>query len=179
MSSQKPWKANEELVFSRGVAWIALNDAPADKASREELEGYLTVCLLADLLDISPTRVAQCIVSKRKASARNEKLTAKRGPEFKMPAKGDGVTQIVGSDCYPFTVSRVHPDGMRCWVKADDFKRTDTNGFSETQTYEYTQNPNAEEIALRWTGKRWQNVAGARWTPYRIGERKAYTDPSF
>lgn len=55
---------------------------------------------------------------------------------------GDGVTQCVGSDCYPFTVVEVLSPN-RIVIQGDNFYRTDNNGQSEMQDYTYSPNPDA------------------------------------
>lgn len=93
---------------------------------------------------------------------------------------GDGATKSVGSDRYPFTVVEVvSPKKIK--VQGDSFRRTDSNGLSESQTYEYTPNPDARIVVLtlrkngRWI-EQGESLNGSR---YYIGARNAYQDPSF
>lgn len=44
--------------YMKAVAWIANEDAPGDDDDVEILSGYLTVCLVADLFDKEPGKVA-------------------------------------------------------------------------------------------------------------------------
>ena len=66
-------------------------------------------------------------------------------------------------------------------VQADDYRRTDKNGISEMQTYEYTPNPDACKITVtkRKDGF-WRKVGdsngGGR---FSFKARNAYQDPSF
>lgn len=93
---------------------------------------------------------------------------------------GDGVTHGVGSDRYPFTVVEVISP-RKIVLQEDHFKRTDTNGLSESQTYEFTPNPNAPKVTvtLRSNGK-WVQIGQPKKYPgYYVGERSAYQDPSF
>lgn len=60
---------------------------------------------------------------------------------------GVGATHAVGSDRYPYTVVEVVNE-RRIVVQRDEFRRTDSNGLSESQEYEYTPNPNAEKLTL-------------------------------
>jgi hypothetical protein len=93
---------------------------------------------------------------------------------------GQGVTHHIGSDRYPYTVAEVITP-TRVEIQADDYKRTDSNGLSESQTYEYTQNRSACRIAitLRKNG-RWHRVGESmNSASYSFGGRSAYQDPSF
>jgi hypothetical protein len=91
---------------------------------------------------------------------------------------GTGVTFHCGSDCYPYTVVEVKSP-RKIIVQGDNWKRTDKNGISEDQTYEYTPNPNGERrvITLRKNG-RWCEVgSNASSCPYTVGHRRMYHDP--
>lgn len=48
-----------------GVEWIAINDEGASNDSVEVIEGYPSVCLLADLFDKSQAKVAQDVLKVR------------------------------------------------------------------------------------------------------------------
>lgn len=93
------------------------------------------------------------------------------------PAVGMGVTQVIGSDRYPGTISRVSASGKTFWFKRDNYKRTDRNGISESQTYEYSADPNCyeTEVRRRKDGS-WQEIGGGY---VNVGFRRAYLDPSF
>lgn len=168
-------KVDPADLYVRGVEFIALNDEP-ELLDAKQVERQISTVTVSEVLNVPAKRVARDVVRVRKALNKDAKQ-ARALPDHR-PTVGEGVTQIVGSDRYPFTVSRVHENGLRCWVKADEFKRTDKNGQSESQTYEYTPDPNADEVELRWNGKRWANVGKLKST-YRIGEREAYVDPPF
>lgn len=94
------------------------------------------------------------------------------------PEVGMGVTVSVGSDRYPGTIIQVTQNGKRIVFQYDDYKRTDNNGMSESQTYEFTPNPNGKtEIAtLRKDGR--FRITGGK-TPVWVGTRDAYYDFSF
>lgn len=47
--------------FREGVAWIALNDSAADQASVEDIAGWVSTLLLADLFQVEPLRVAKAV----------------------------------------------------------------------------------------------------------------------
>lgn len=156
-------KVDPAALYLTGVSYLANM-----QASDERKAGAAD--MLAMLLCVSPERIASDVAQVVAA--------AQQPPDengFKVPTVGEGVTQIVGSDRYPFTVTRVGPSGRVCWVKADKFERTDSNGFSEDQTYKYEPDPDATEVELRWTGKRWKGEGST----FRVGERRAYQDPCF
>jgi hypothetical protein len=56
------------------------------------------------------------------------------------PVVGMGVTICMWSDRHAATIVGIEKDMLI--VCEDDVKRTDTNGISESQEYEYTTNPN-------------------------------------
>jgi hypothetical protein len=86
---------------------------------------------------------------------------------------GEGATIAIGSDRYPATVIKVTP--CRVTVQRDSFIRTDNNGFSESQEYEYSACPDGEVTVFYKTPRGFQNGC------YRLslGGRRAYMDPSF
>lgn len=94
------------------------------------------------------------------------------------PTVGMGVTISVGSDRYPGTIIQVTQNGRRIVFQRDSYKRTDDNGMSESQTYEFSTDLNgAIEIAtLRKDGR--YRITGGK-TPVHIGSRGAYYDFSF
>jgi hypothetical protein len=162
-------------LYVRGVEFVALNDDPG-VLDAKQVETTISVSVVSEVFEVPAKQVARDVVGVRKALKKDTKQ-ARALPDHR-PTVGEGVTQVVGSDRYPFTVTRVHETGLRCWVKADEFKRTDKNGISESQSYEFTPNPDAVEIELRWNGVRWASRPASRRT-YRIGVREAYLDPSF
>jgi len=96
---------------------------------------------------------------------------------------GMGATESIGSDRYPFTVIEVKKDGKELVLQADNYRRTDNNGLSELQTYEFTPNPEGSTtvVTLRKNGryKRKGEPMYSYCYCYHIGERNAYQDPSF
>lgn len=52
--------------YRHGVEWIALNDDVACDDDEEAIAGYVTVCLLADLFDITTERVARDVLRVRR-----------------------------------------------------------------------------------------------------------------
>jgi hypothetical protein len=104
---------------------------------------------------------------------------AKNVPPVK-PEVGMGATYSVGSDRYPFTVVEIIND-KTIVVQGDNYRRTDDNGLSESQEYEFTPNKDGPKRVLtfrsngRWVEKKdKQNAPG-----YRLGHRSAYQDPCF
>lgn len=93
---------------------------------------------------------------------------------------GIGATEIVGSDRYPYTVVEVLSD-KKIVVQADDYKRTDKNGMSESQTYEYTPNPNSLRVVvtLRKNGRWVREGESGKGRGFAIGHRDAHQDPHF
>ena len=93
---------------------------------------------------------------------------------------GQGVTYSIGSDRYPYTVVEV-AGPKRIVVQADNYRRIDKNGISESQTYEYSPNPDACRVVLtKRSDGAWrregESKGGAR---FSFGGRQAYQDPSF
>lgn len=110
------------------------------------------------------------------------------------PKVGMGVTLLGWTDRYPGTIVDVFVQGAYEYIaiQEDNYVRTDNNGFSESQTYEYSRNPRASLIYYR--RKRAQGNDGRfvrtvknendRWVNIdskgiRIGERERYWDPCF
>jgi len=110
-----------------------------------------------------------------------------------IPKVGMGVTVLHWSDRSPATIVEVATTRGGQYVITileDDAKRTDNNGFSECQEYEYTPNPNAHKQMYRWEPKKgWRSVkyneaksrlvlTGSSQT-IRVGEREKFHDFSF
>jgi hypothetical protein len=95
-------------------------------------------------------------------------------------AIGDGVTQMMGSDRYPYTIVAVENE-KRLTIQADNYELIEGSCLSEHQTYRYTPNQQGEliRITLRSNG-RWVKM-GERNTDigYSLRGREAYCDPSF
>lgn len=92
------------------------------------------------------------------------------------PQVGMGVTELCYSDRHPYTVVEILSP-KRIVVQADKAVRTDKNGFSESQTYSYEQQPDSARITLRMNkfGK-WKQVGDAQGTTYIMGFRQEYYD---
>jgi len=96
------------------------------------------------------------------------------------PKVGDGATEFVGSDRYPYTVIKVH-DGKRptLTLRKDRATRADDRGwFTEQQDWNIEEDPDGREVVvtLRKDG-RWRQRANGRL--FSIGSRRKYRDPSF
>ena len=97
-----------------------------------------------------------------------------------LPEVGMGVTYSIGSDRYPYFISRV-VNHRSVEIQAANYRRTDNNGFSESQTYEITPNPDAAviTITLRKDGCWYQKGQAMNSGRYWLGNARAYQDPSF
>ena len=96
------------------------------------------------------------------------------------PEVGMGATHMMYSDRQPYTVIRVLSP-TRILVQADRAIRADTNGQSESQTYDYQPDPQGVVLVL-------SRRRNGRWIPagltmyqgsFCLGIREAYRDPSF
>lgn len=97
-----------------------------------------------------------------------------------VPLVGMGATELGWTDRHAYTVVEVQTP-KRIVVQADNTKRTDKNGMSEMQVYEYTPNPNAakEVLTLRKNGRWIRQGESSKSTSFALGFRKAYHDFSF
>jgi hypothetical protein len=48
--------------YRAAVEWIALNDGPGNGDGADEVAGYISTCLVADLFDVASSRVARDIM---------------------------------------------------------------------------------------------------------------------
>lgn len=101
---------------------------------------------------------------------------------------GMGATLLSWSDRSPATV--IKNDGKRITVQADKYTRTDTNGLSDTQEYDYTCDPTGytQTFSMDKDGKYidvYFNKDTNRWNKsssgngIRFGARERYFDFSF
>ena len=97
---------------------------------------------------------------------------------MKTPEIGMGLTYSIGSDAYPATVTKVSESGKTIWFQDDDYKRTDKNGLSESQEYEYSRNTSnrTQKATLRSDGS--FKISKSQFTIH-LGTRNAYRDPHF
>ena len=94
---------------------------------------------------------------------------------------GLGATELGYTDRYPFTVVEILTPRMVV-VQADKFSRTDDNGMSECQDYEYMANPEGEKVTItrRKNGKWVQKGSGSKdGRAFSVGRRRKYHDYSF
>jgi len=107
------------------------------------------------------------------------------------PEPGMGATILCWTDRHAATITKVWVDRRRTYVEVqeDSAVRTDRNGMSECQTYQYVANPNGHitvfrcerngmwrEVNFNVKTKRWNANAGHG---LRIGDRDEYRDPTF
>ena len=52
--------------YRAGIAWIANNDSPGDDSTAEEIAGFISSLLLADLFDVEPEKVGWDVFRYRK-----------------------------------------------------------------------------------------------------------------
>ena len=109
------------------------------------------------------------------------------------PVVGMGATMLSWSDRHPATIIAVEKDKQGRWLittQADHYDRVDGNGMSESQTYEYSPNPNGFKQLWRFEENRggWRAVARTdkgrlvltgSGSGLRIGQREKYHDFSF
>lgn len=115
----------------------------------------------------------------RTGSLFNNLYGESRQPE---PIIGMGATILGWSDRHAATVVEVGKTKREVVIQRDHAKRTDTNGLSETQTYEYIANTDARKdtYTLRkdggWVRKGESLKSGQR---IMLGRREEYADPTF
>lgn len=99
------------------------------------------------------------------------------------PEVGNGVTQVVGSDRYPFRITQVAPSGKRFWMKpAEEIEVKSVGGFGcEGKGGRIIEA--APEIEVRLTGGKrpgWKIVKGGYVYLHPKGEApRYYQDPSY
>ena len=100
-------------------------------------------------------------------------------------APGTHATECVGSDRYAYEVvshTTFKSGKKKGMVKTATFreldaKRTDDNGLSESQSYDYTSNPENREMVAesRWDAAgNFKSLGG-----FIVGRARKYSDPSF
>jgi len=107
-----------------------------------------------------------------------------------LPEIGMGATMLSWTDRNPATIVAVFTKGKTQYigVKEDNYQRTDNNGYSESQTYEFKFDHQAGIRYFRknskgtWEGA-WVNQDTGRFVKgcgsISIGQRNKYWDPSF
>jgi hypothetical protein len=97
-----------------------------------------------------------------------------------VPEVGMGVTRIFYSDREPYTIVEIiNPKTIV--VQEDDAIRTDDNGMSESQKYEFTRNTQKPKIVvtLRKNGQWIQKGQLKGGCVFKIGYRDKYYDFTF
>ncbi len=92
------------------------------------------------------------------------------------PEVGMGATILMWSDRNPATIVWVSPSGKTIKIQQDTYRRTDQNGNSEEQSYEYSRNPDALVETARLTKRGWRLKGGGG---ILLGRREEYRDPTF
>lgn len=112
--------------------------------------------------------------------------------KWPIPQVGDGATILSYSDRDAGTVIEVIKKGIMpviVVVQEDNAVRTDKNGQSESQTYEFSRNPNGrirhfrqakngtwDEVIVNPETNRWKKNGS---TNVKFGVRESYYDPTF
>lgn len=97
------------------------------------------------------------------------------------PEVGMGATECFYSDRHPYEVIAVKDD-RHITVRALDSKRIDSNGMSESQTYEYFSNENNPPVNLFLTKQgKWRAKIGRSLgvNCFYIGHAEKYYDYSY
>ncbi len=89
---------------------------------------------------------------------------------------GMHATIAYASDCRPCTVVKVSASGSKVTVRSDNAVRVDKNGMSDTQEYEYSDNPEGALTVFHRQGDGRYGKPGYRLV---LGERRYYYDFSF
>lgn len=98
------------------------------------------------------------------------------------PEVGMGATILMWTDRHAATVTEVSKSGKRIVVQEDTARRTDSNGMSDMQSYEFTPNPEGAKRAFTlrkngaWVREGEPMKGGQR---VAIGYRDHYYDYSF
>ena len=98
------------------------------------------------------------------------------------PTVGMGATVGIGSDCYPYTIVSVSENLKTVIIQKDNYKPAKGYEYYGNQVYEFTPNETGsiEVWTLRNHG-RYVRKGDKKGDGYylTIGERRAYSDPSF
>lgn len=101
-----------------------------------------------------------------------------RSADPKKPEVGMGATRVMWSDREPMTIVEVSRTGHRIVLQYDEARRTDSNGMSECQSYEFTPNPNGGKVVATRRKDGSYRVRGGQ-ERILIGVRQKYYDYSF
>ncbi|MCK9567518.1 hypothetical protein M0R72_01050 [Candidatus Pacearchaeota archaeon] len=117
-----------------------------------------------------------------KVKAESTVSTSMPNEEAVIPVVGMGVTGLGYTDRYPYTVIEVIDD-KTLRIQEDKATRTDTNGMSESQSYDYEADPKGKILTIvlrkngQWHVKIPKVVPEA--TRFQVGVRRKYHDYSF
>jgi hypothetical protein len=92
------------------------------------------------------------------------------------PQVGMGCTILHWTDRSPCTIVAVSKTGKSFDFTYDDYRRTDSNGMSQDQTYEYAPRPDAARYKARLSKDGRYRAQGQ---VIVVGKREAYFDPHF
>lgn len=87
-----------------------------------------------------------------------------------IPEVGKGATVLHWTDRSAYFVDFVSEDGKTVIIERAKAVRTDNNGMSESQSYEYVRDPQTEPETIRFTYGKWRRV-------YTNWEGKKETSP--
>lgn len=102
------------------------------------------------------------------------------------PAVGKGATILHWSDRSAYFVDSVSKDGKKVVIERAKAVRTDNHGMSDSQSYEYVRNPQAEPETIKFAYGKWRRVyrelgGKTTYSPINIifGTMREYYDFSF
>lgn len=101
-------------------------------------------------------------------------LSAGDGP---IPVVGMGATILGWTDRHACTIIEVSKSGKTIKIQQDTAIRTDKNGMSDCQSYDYSPDPDGCIREVRLTKKGWKITGGG--SSVRIGDRDEHYDYSF
>lgn len=102
-----------------------------------------------------------------------------------VPVVGKGATELMWTDRKAYFVNSVSEDLKECVIERAKPIRTDKNGMSEAQSYEYERTGNTIELKFRWNA--WRHFYTCPWTKKKknqkmnisFGHMSEYYDFSF
>lgn len=98
-----------------------------------------------------------------------------------IPPVGCGATASVGSDRYPYEVTRIGQGKSRAriWVRPLDYRCQKGIGEGGCEEYLFAEDSDWHEVEVRWSAKRKAWTIAGRGTPVAFNGAGAYRDPSF
>lgn len=94
------------------------------------------------------------------------------------PTVGAGATIIMWTDRHAGTVIEISKSGHRIKIQEDTTTRTDSNGMSDAQSYEYAPNPDGKVWEATRRGDGSYRLVGLS-TRVLLGTRRKYHDYGF